>query len=117
VILTRYADKTAMPAGEELGELARHKATMAIHLGVNNLGKIVAELTPHYGLDCPIAVVHRASWPDQDWVVGTLADIEDKVRTKGFRRTALILVGRVLGNDVFSDSSLYRAGHAHVFRP
>ncbi|RJX79627.1 precorrin-4 C(11)-methyltransferase [Pseudomonas sp. LS-2] len=117
VILTRYADKTAMPAGEELGELARHKATMAIHLGVNNLGKIVAELTPHYGLDCPIAVVHRASWPDQDWVVGTLADIEDKVRAKGFRRTALILVGRVLGNDVFSDSSLYRAGHAHVFRP
>ncbi len=117
VILTRYADKTAMPAGEELGELARHKATMAIHLGVNNLGKIVAELTPHYGLDCPIAVVHRASWPDQDWVVGTLADIEDKVRAKGFRRSALILVGRVLGNDVFSDSSLYRAGHAHVFRP
>ena len=117
VILTRYADKTAMPAGEELGELARHKATMAIHLGVNNLGKIVAELTPHYGLDCPIAVVHRVSWPDQDWVVGTLADIEDKVRAKGFRRTALILVGRVLGNDVFSDSSLYRAGHAHVFRP
>jgi precorrin-4/cobalt-precorrin-4 C11-methyltransferase len=117
VILTRYADKTAMPAGEELGELARHKATMAIHLGVNKLGKIVAELTPHYGLDCPIAVVHRASWPDQDWVVGTLADIEDKVRAKGFRRSALILVGRVLGNDVFSDSSLYRAGHAHVFRP
>ncbi|MDE1194569.1 MAG: precorrin-4 C(11)-methyltransferase [Pseudomonas sp.] len=117
VILTRYADKTAMPEGEELGELARHKATMAIHLGVNNLGKIVAELAPHYGLDCPIAVVHRASWPDQDWVVGTLSDIEDKVRAKGFRRTALILVGRVLGNDVFGESSLYRAGHAHVFRP
>jgi precorrin-4/cobalt-precorrin-4 C11-methyltransferase len=117
VILTRYADKTAMPEGEELGELARHKATMAIHLGINNLGKIVAELAPHYGLDCPIAVVHRASWPDQDWVVGTLSDIEDKVRAKGFRRTALILVGRVLGNDVFGESSLYRAGHAHVFRP
>ena len=117
VILTRYADKTAMPEGEELGELARHKATMAIHLGVNNLGKIVAELAPHYGLDCPIAVVHRASWPDQDWVVGTLSDIEDRVQAKGFRRTALILVGRVLGNDVFGESSLYRAGHAHVFRP
>jgi precorrin-4/cobalt-precorrin-4 C11-methyltransferase len=117
VILTRYADKTAMPAGEELGELARHKATMAIHLGVNNLSKIVAELTPHYGADCPIAVVHRASWPDQDWALGTLADIEQKVHAKGFRRTALILVGRVLGNDVFSESSLYRAGHAHVFRP
>ncbi|MFK3970961.1 precorrin-4 C(11)-methyltransferase [Pseudomonas sp. NPDC087358] len=117
VILTRYADKTAMPEGEALGDLARHKATMAIHLGVNHLGKIVAELSPHYGSDCPIAVVHRASWPDQDWVVGTLADIEFKVQAKGFRRTALIIVGRVLGNDVFSESSLYRAGHAHVFRP
>ncbi|WP_342655535.1 precorrin-4 C(11)-methyltransferase [Pseudomonas sp. F3-2] len=117
VILTRYADKTAMPQGESLGELAQHRATMAIHLGINNLGKIVAELTPHYGADCPIAVVHRASWPDQDWVCGTLGDIEDKVQAKGFRRTALILVGRVLGNDVFSESSLYRAGHAHVFRP
>jgi len=116
VILTRYGDKTAMPEGEKLGDLARHKATMAIHLGVNNLGKIVAELTPHYGQDCPIAVVHRASWPDQDRVVGTLADIEQKVQAKGFRRTALILVGRVLGNDVFSESSLYRAGHTHLFR-
>jgi precorrin-4/cobalt-precorrin-4 C11-methyltransferase len=117
VILTRYADKTQMPAGEALGDLARHQATMAIHLGVNNLARIVAELLPHYGADCPIAVVHRASWPDQDWVVGTLADIEDKVAQKGFRRTALILVGRVLANDTFSESSLYRAGHAHLFRP
>lgn len=117
LILTRYADKTSMPEGEALDKLASHRATMAIHLGVNNLEKIVAELTPHYGADCPVAVVHRASWPDQDWVQGTLADITEKVRLKGFRRTALILVGRVLGDDPFGDSSLYRAGHAHVFRP
>jgi precorrin-4/cobalt-precorrin-4 C11-methyltransferase len=117
VILTRYADKTSMPPGEELASLAQHRATMAIHLGVNNLHKIIAELTPHYGADCPIAVVHRASWPDQDWVLGTLADIEDKVTAKGFRRTALILVGRVLANDTFAESSLYRAGHAHLYRP
>ncbi|SQF98397.1 precorrin-4 C(11)-methyltransferase [Paucimonas lemoignei] len=117
VILTRYADKTSMPEGESLAELAQHKATMAIHLGVNNLPKIVAELTPHYGADCPIAVVHRASWPDQDWVMGTLADIEAKVAEKGFRRTALILVGRVLASDAFTESSLYRAGHAHLYRP
>lgn len=116
VILTRYADRTSMPKGESLAELAQHKATMAIHLGVNNLAKIVAELTPHYGADCPIAVVHRASWPDQDWVVGTLTDIEAKVTEKGFRRTALILVGRVLASDAFSESSLYRAGHAHLYR-
>lgn len=117
VILTRYADKTSMPAGEELASLAQHRATMAIHLGVSNLQKIVEELIPHYGADCPIAVVHRASWPDQDWVLGTLADIHDKVQEKGFKRTALILVGRVLADDTFGDSSLYRAGHAHLFRP
>jgi precorrin-4/cobalt-precorrin-4 C11-methyltransferase len=117
VILTRFADKTSMPPGEELASLAQHRATMAIHLGVNNLHRIIAELLPHYGSDCPIAVVHRASWPDQDWVQGTLADIEGKVQAKGFRRTALILVGRVLADDNFGESSLYRAGHAHLFRP
>ncbi len=117
VILTRYADKTVMPAGEELASLAQHKATMAIHLGVKNLQKIIDELSPHYGSDCPIAVIHRASWPDQDWVQGTLEDILAKVQVKGFKRTALILVGRVLSNDNFSDSSLYRAGHAHLYRP
>ncbi|HEX8592880.1 MAG TPA: precorrin-4 C(11)-methyltransferase [Pseudomonas sp.] len=117
VILTRFADKTSMPPGEELASLAQHRATMAIHLGVNNLHRIVAELVPHYGADCPIAVVHRASWPDQDWVVGTLTDIEEKVLEKGFRRTALILVGHVLADDSFGESSLYRAGHAHLFRP
>ncbi|TWR88169.1 precorrin-4 C(11)-methyltransferase [Pseudomonas saxonica] len=117
VILTRYAEKTVMPPGEELSSLAQHGATMAIHLGVKNLESIVRELSPHYGSDCPIAVIHRASWPDQDWVTGTLSDIALKVQAKGFTRTALILVGRVLGNDTFSDSSLYRAGHAHVYRP
>ncbi|MCU1765588.1 precorrin-4 C(11)-methyltransferase [Pseudomonas protegens] len=117
VILTRYADKTAMPAGEDFASLAAHGATMAIHLGVNHLSKIVAELLPHYGADCPIAVVHRATWPDQDWALGTLADIVDQVAAKGFRRTALILVGRVLATDAFSESSLYRAGHAHLYRP
>lgn len=116
LILTRYASKSAMPAGEQLHDLARHGATMAIHLGVVHLGKIVAELLPHYGADCPIAVVHRASWPDQDWVSGTLADIEERVRAKGFRRTALILVGRVLNAEQFADSALYNAEHRHLFR-
>ena len=117
LILTRYATKSEMPAGEQLQDLARHGATMAIHLGVVHLGKIVAELLPHYGADCPIAVVHRASWPDQDWVSGTLADIEERVRAKGFRRTALILVGRVLNAEQFADSALYNAEHRHLFRP
>jgi precorrin-4/cobalt-precorrin-4 C11-methyltransferase len=117
LILTRYASKSAMPAGEQLHDLARHGATMAIHLGVVHLGKIVAELLPHYGADCPIAVVHRASWPDQDWVSGTLADIEALVSAKGFRRTALILVGRVLNAEQFANSALYNAEHRHLFRP
>ena len=117
VILTRYASKSEMPAGEQLGDLARHGTTMAIHLGVVHLHKIVAELLPHYGSDCPIAVVHRASWPDQDWVSGTLADIEAKVHAKGFRRTALIIVGRVLAATDFADSALYNAASQHLFRP
>ncbi|EIK95927.1 precorrin-4 C(11)-methyltransferase [Pseudomonas sp. M47T1] len=117
VILTRYADKSPMPEGEALHDLARHGATMAIHLGVQHLPKILVELLPHYGADCPIAVIHKASWPDQDWVVGTLDDIQAKVSAKGFRRTALILVGRVLGTDNFGESALYRAGHAHLYRP
>ncbi|MGB4072258.1 precorrin-4 C(11)-methyltransferase [Pseudomonas sp.] len=116
LILTRYASKSTMPAGEQLHDLARHGATMAIHLGVVHLGKIVAELLPHYGADCPIAVVHRVSWPDQDWVSGTLADIEARVSAKGFRRTALILVGRVLNAEQFADSALYNAEHRHLFR-
>jgi precorrin-4/cobalt-precorrin-4 C11-methyltransferase len=62
-------------------------------------------------------VIHRATWPDQDWAIGTLADIAEQVQAKGFRRTALILVGRVLASDNFSESSLYRAGHAHLYRP
>ncbi|WP_343575447.1 precorrin-4 C(11)-methyltransferase [Pseudomonas sp.] len=116
LILTRYASKTRMPEGESLAELAQHRATLAIHLGVGQLESIVAELLPHYGADCPIAVIHRASWPDQDQVTGTLGDILPKAAAKGFRRTALILVGKVLGAEGFADSSLYSAGHAHLYR-
>jgi precorrin-4/cobalt-precorrin-4 C11-methyltransferase len=117
VILTRYATKSEMPTGEQLGDLARHGATMAIHLGVSHLPNIVAELLPHYGSDCPIAVVHRASWPDQDWVNGTLADIAAKVQAKGFRRSALIIIGRVLGAEQFDDSALYNSNATHLYRP
>ncbi len=117
LILTRYASKTRMPEGEALGDLARHRATMAIHLGVSQLAKIVEELLPHYGADCPIAVIHRASWPDQEQVTGTLGDVLPKVAARDFRRTALILVGEVLAAEGFADSSLYRADHAHLYRP
>lgn len=117
VILTRYGESSPMPAGEKLADLARHRSTLAIHLGVKHLERIVTELLPHYGPDCPVAVVHRATWPDQDWVRGTLRDIVELTAAKDFRRTALILVGHVLGDAPFAESALYRAGHAHLYRP
>jgi precorrin-4/cobalt-precorrin-4 C11-methyltransferase len=110
LILTRYATKTAMPAGEQLHDLARHRATMAIHLGVRHIARIVDELLPHYGADCPVAVIYRASWPDEERVTGTLADIVGKVQATDIERTALILVGRVLAATAFAESSLYAKG-------
>jgi len=117
VIYTRYAGKTALPKGESLSQLAAHRATLAIHLGVPRIHKIVAELIPFYGEDCPVAVCYRTSWEDQDRVIGTLANIVGKVREKGFTRTALILVGHVLDPAEVEHSFLYREDKAHIFRP
>ena len=116
VILTRYAGKTPMPQSESLPELARHGATLAIHLGVARIHRIVEDLQPHYGRDCPVVVAHRVGWPDQDWVGGTLADIVARVRERGFVRTALILVGPCLA-DSETSSWLYDQHRAHIYRP
>lgn len=116
IIFTRRGGKTPVPAGESLPELARHRATLAIYLSVDQLREIVAELTPHYGADCPAAVLHRVSWPDQDGVVGTLDTIAEQVEAKGFTRTALILVGRVIQPEGFPASYLYSAEHAEGYR-
>ena len=118
VILTRTAVRASpMPPGEELAALGKSGATLAIHLSINNLARVVRELAPLYGARCPVAVVHRASWPDQAIIRGTLADIRAKVKASGFTRGALILVGRVLGETGFSDSRLYAPDHNHVLRP
>ena len=118
VILTRTAVRaSAMPEGEDLAAFAATGATLAIHLSVNNLAKVVRELSPHYGADCPVAVTYRVSWPDEEIVRGTLADIRDKVKAAGFTRTALILVGHALAAEGFADSRLYDADHHHVLRP
>ena len=118
IILTRTAVRASeMPAGEELASLGASGATLAIHLSVNNLARVVRDLVPHYGADCPVAVLYRVSWPDQQIVRGTLADIRDQVKAAGFTRTALILVGRVLGAHAFEDSRLYAPDHHHVLRP
>jgi len=118
VILTRTAVRSSeMPEGEDLETLGKSGATLAIHLSVNNLVKVVRELTLHYGADCPVAVCYRVGWPDQEIIEGRLDDIRDKVKAAGFTRTALIMVGRVLDPAAFDDSRLYAADHHHVLRP
>ncbi len=117
IIMTRYEGKTPFPERERLPALAATGATLAIHLGVTRIHKIVEELLPFYGEDCPVAVCYRTSWPDQDKVVGTLKDIVSKVREKKFTRTSLILVGQVLSTEAFDNSYLYDENQAHVYRP
>ena len=118
VILTRTAMKaSAMSNAEDLDTFGKSGATLAIHLSVRNLKHVCETLIPHYGAECPVAVVYRASWPDQQVVEGTLTDIRQKVRAAKITRTALILVGRVLAPDGFTDSALYDADHVHVLRP
>ena len=118
IILTRTAMKSsAMPAGEELASLGRSGATLAIHLSARNLRQVCRDLIPHYGEACPVALVYRASWPDQEIIRGTLADIREKTRAAKLTRTALVLVGRVLDTDKATDSRLYAADHRHILRP
>jgi len=118
VILTRTAVRSSsMPTGEDLDTLGKTGATLAIHLSVNNLAKVVRELTPHYGADCPVIVAYRVSWPDELFIQGTLENIRGKVKQSGITRTALIMVGRVFGESGFDDSRLYAADHHHVLRP
>jgi precorrin-4/cobalt-precorrin-4 C11-methyltransferase len=119
VILTRMAMKsTSMPEHETLENFARSKTTLAIHLGIRALREIERQLAPHYGADCPVAVVYRVGWPDQMILRGTLSDIHARVREAKITRTALILVGPALGQDHdFPDSALYDPAHPHVLRP
>ncbi|MCW8915171.1 MAG: precorrin-4 C(11)-methyltransferase [Magnetovibrio sp.] len=117
IVLTRTSMRSSsMPDGETLENFAKTGATLAVHLSVNNIANVVKQLSPHYGEDCPVAVVYRASWPDQAYVMGTLSNIRTKVKEAGFTRTALILVGHVLGTENFTDSKLYDAAHTHVLR-
>jgi precorrin-4/cobalt-precorrin-4 C11-methyltransferase len=108
VILTRHARRaTPMPPGEELASLAATRATLVLHLAVGRIDFVVADLLPHYGADCPVAVVAFASRPDEVVLRGSLADIADEVKRAGIKRTAVIIVGRVLAAEGFRDSHLY----------
>jgi len=119
IVLTRMAMKaTGMPPGETLENFAQTGTTLAIHLGIRALRDIVRRLTPYYGAACPVAVVYRASWPDQLVLRGTLADIHGQVRESKITRTALVLVGPALAAQVsFPDSALYDPAKPHVLRP
>src|SRR5689334_23055373 len=116
VILTRAEGRTPMPAGEKLADLARHGATLALFLSITLLDEVVAALSPAYGSDCPVAVVHKATCPDQQIVTGTLADVRGKVREAGIKTQSMILVGRVLTAEHFANSRLYDPAFSHRFR-
>jgi precorrin-4/cobalt-precorrin-4 C11-methyltransferase len=118
VVLTRTSGRaSAMPDGEKLASFAATGATLAIHLAIHVLGAVVVELTPHYGRDCPVAIVYRASWPEERVLRGTLATIVGLVEAAPIERTALILVGTVLGAGDFRDSALYDPDYQRRFRP
>ena len=116
IILTRAEGRTAMPEGEKLADLARHRATLVFFLSITLLGRVARELAPIYGEDCPAFVIHRASWPDQVIVRGTLADIFAKVREAKITSQSIILVGRVLTATDFADSRLYDPTFSHGYR-
>lgn len=117
IILTRTAGKaSAMPERESLEILGQSRATLCIHLSIRNLAYVETALTPHYGADCPVVVIYRATWPEEAIIVTTLAEMRARVREAKLTRTALILVGRVLGATRFRDSKLYAADFSHVLR-
>jgi precorrin-4/cobalt-precorrin-4 C11-methyltransferase len=117
VVLTRVPGRASrMPDGERLTAFAAIGATLVIHLAIQAIDKIVAELTPFYGADCPAAVVARAPWPDQQTIMGTLGDIAAKVAAEPMERTAIVLVGRALAAQDFRDSALYDPDYRRRFR-
>ena len=117
VVLTRMPGRaSAMPKAEQLASFAITGATLAIHLAVTSIDRIVTELTPFYGGDCPVAVVVHASWPEERVVRGTLGDIATLIAAERIERTALVLVGRALAAKDFRDSALYNPDYRRRFR-
>ncbi|HBD90594.1 MAG TPA: precorrin-4 C(11)-methyltransferase [Gemmobacter sp.] len=117
VVLTRTSGRaSAMPEGETLENFARTGAVLAIHLSVHMLDEVRTKIAPYYGADCPVAVVWRASWPDQRVVRATLATLETAVGAE-MERTALILVGRSIGAEDFDESRLYAGDYDRRYRP
>ncbi len=115
IILTRTSGRTPVPPEQELAALARTQATLCIFLSAHKMGEVVSTLAQHYGPDCPVALVYRASWPDELIVRGTLADIAERVAEAGIRKTAMIVVGRALSREI-PVSKLYDSAFSHEYR-
>jgi precorrin-4/cobalt-precorrin-4 C11-methyltransferase len=108
VVLTRTSARaTPMPAGEDLASLGATGCTLVLHLAVQNIDQVAAALLPHYGAGCPAAVVARASWPDEVVLRCALGELAQRTRAAGIRRTAIIVVGKVLTQGDFRESHLY----------
>jgi len=117
LVLTRIGGRASrMPEREQLATFAATGSTLAIHLAVHAIDRIVEELLPHYGEDCPVAVVVRATWPDEEILRGQLGGIAAQVAAAGIDRTALILVGRALAAGGFRDSALYDPDYRRRYR-
>ncbi|CDM61552.1 MULTISPECIES: precorrin-4 C(11)-methyltransferase [Rhizobium] len=117
LVLTRVSGRASpMPNDETLAKFGATGSTLAIHLAIHALGQVVAELTPLYGADCPVAIVAKASWPDERVVRGTLGNIETKLTAAPIERTAIIFIGPSLMATDFRESSLYDATYQRRFR-
>lgn len=117
LILTRTSGRaSSMPTGETLQAFANTGATLAIHLSIHALSDVVTQLTPHLGEECPVAVVYRATWPEEKIFRGTLATIEAIVSTAPPERSALIFVGRALAEKNFRESALYDPEYHRRYR-
>ena len=117
VVLTRVSGRaSAMPSSERLSHFAASGATLAIHLAIHAIDQILADLIPHYGAQCPVAIVMRASWPDQRILRGCLNDIAAQLAAQPIERTALILVGHALQATDFAESALYSPDYDRRFR-
>lgn len=117
VVLTRTPGRaSAMPETETLERFAATGATLAVHLSIQALDRVVDRVVPYYGEDCPVAVVYRVTWPDQRIIRGTLRTIVDDVKQAPVERTATILVGHVLAAETFCESALYSPEYQRRFR-
>lgn len=116
LILTRLAGRTPVPEKENLALLAQHQASMAIFLSVQEIGEVVETLKTGYPSKTPVAVVYRASWPDEQILYGTLETIEGLVKKAGIKKHAQILVGDFLGTHQETRSKLYDPGFTHEYR-